>query len=72
MGAAPLIGATEHFDKFHQSLVGQAGPPESTVGIRVVLGEVLQRLNVRHPVKNILIVFVARLCLGRDGNLFQY
>nr|GEU28494.1 hypothetical protein [Tanacetum cinerariifolium] len=62
----------EHFDEFHQALVGQAQPARIAVGIGIVLRIILELADVdlADQRRDILVVFVARLGLG-NGDLFQ-
>ena len=61
-----LDGRLEHFHEFHQALIGFAQAAAEAVGVRVILGIVLQHADVdlAHQRGNILVVVVARLGLG--------
>jgi hypothetical protein len=71
-GVQHLDRRLEHFHEFHQPAVGAAQGAGEAVGVRVVLGEMLQFADVdlAHQRGNVLIVLVARLGLG-DGDLMQ-
>lgn len=62
----------EHFHKFHDALVGTAQRAGIAVGIRIVLGKMLQFADIHFPDQrgDILIVFVARFGFG-DRDLRQ-
>ena len=63
----------EHFDKLEHALVGQAQPARIAVGIRVILGVLVELANVHlaHQGGDVLVVLVAGLGLG-DGGLAQH
>jgi hypothetical protein len=62
----------EHFDEFHQPTIGAAQGAGEAVGVRVVLGEMLQFADIHLADQrgDVLIVFVARFGFG-DGDLMQ-
>ena len=63
----------EHLHEFHQALVGLAQPAGEAVGVRVILGILLQHADVdlAHQRRNVLVVFITRLGLG-DANLVEH
>ena len=56
----------EHFHKLHQPLVGFAQAAAEAVGIRIILGIVLQHadIDLAHQGRDVLVVVVARFGLG--------
>jgi hypothetical protein len=68
-----LIGRLEHLDELEQPAVGQAQAAGVGVGVRIILGVLLQLADVDLADQrgDVLVVLVARLGLGH-GNLAQY
>jgi hypothetical protein len=68
-----LDGRLEHLDELKQTPVGQAQAAGVGVGIRVILGELLEHpdVDLADQGRDVLVVLVARLGLGY-GDLAQY
>ena len=66
-------GCLEHLHEFHQALVGLAQATAEAVGIRIVLGEILQHADVDLADEggNVLVVVVTGLGLG-NSNLVEH
>ncbi|MNF28014.1 hypothetical protein D3C84_86820 [compost metagenome] len=62
----------EHFDEFHQALVGPAQGARVAVGVGVVLRELLQfaDIDLAHQRRDVLVVFVTRFGFGH-GDLVE-
>jgi hypothetical protein len=62
----------EHLDEFHQTSISAAQRAGEAVGVRVILGEMLQLADIylADQRRNVLIVLIARLGLGH-GDLMQ-
>ena len=71
-GVQHLDRRLEHFDEFHQALVGAAQGAGVAVGVGVVLREFFQLADIHlaHQGRDVLVVFIARLGLG-NADLLQ-